>query len=239
MWEGSFFLTVKNFSIPLSNIRVNANDVMKKISLKLAAEKAGIDKSRAVQKLDLLLKNYPVLNNLLKKKDNHYKLHYGIIDLLKLDLRKTKDKIELAKMISKYELSGSRKVDLETENGKAKKNDSDINIEKEKNTKREKTGGRQKGTPNRITKNIRSMLNDFMLRKFENIDQYFNPLTDKDKIYFIVNMTPYVLSKNPVENDSDQVPEWQKKFKNMTPAQKYEALKKLITEKKNEKKRKK
>ena len=102
-----------------------------------------------------------------------------------------------------------------------------------------KAGGRQKGTPNRITNDIRKRLRDIILDEIENIGPDLKLVEPKDRLNYIPKILPYVVSKNPVDKDPDQVPEWKEKFESMSLAQKKEALRKLNTKKKNDKKKKK
>jgi len=190
---------------------------MKKISLKLAAEKAGIDKRSASWKLSYL-KKYSLAwyKKLVKKEKNCYKLHPDIITYLKKDLRTSKNITDLSDIISKSKSSGPRKVNKETDIKKVIKNDSEINIEKEKNTKRVKTGGRKMGTPNRISNDIRKKIEDIILGLSENINQDLQAVLPKERLDFYIKALPYNIPKfNPVDKDPDQVPDWQKEFKNI------------------------
>ncbi len=58
-----------------------------------------------------------------------------------------------------------------------------------------KTGGRKKGIPNRITQDIREVLNDFLEREMANIDRYFEAIDPKDRLAFIIKLLPYMLPK--------------------------------------------
>ncbi len=58
-----------------------------------------------------------------------------------------------------------------------------------------KTGGRQKGTPNRITQDVREVLSDFFEREVANIDGYFDAIDPKDRLTFIMKLLPYMLPK--------------------------------------------
>lgn len=208
------------------------------VSLCKAAKIAGLDKRSAKRKLVFLKNNYPPSYKILVKKEkNRYKLHPEIIAFFKIDLRK--NKTDLAKIISKFKFSDPQKIDLEIDIKKVIKNDSEINIEKEKNTKRVKTGGRKMGTPNRISNDIRKKIEDIILGLSENINQDLQAVLPKERLDFYIKALPYNIPKfNPVDKNPDQVPDWQKEFKNMTHDQKYEAINKLKREN-NEKKREK
>jgi hypothetical protein len=70
--------------------------------------------------------------------------------------------------------------------------------------KREKTGGRQKGTPNRTTAEIRSRLQDFVFKTLEEEidknDGWSSDISTKDKLDFIAKILPLILSR-PTAND--------------------------------------
>lgn len=58
-----------------------------------------------------------------------------------------------------------------------------------------KTGGRTKGTPNRMTKEIRAVLKDVIGEQLESIPDVLATLEPKDKLEFIIKLMPYVLPK--------------------------------------------
>ncbi|AXE17215.1 hypothetical protein DR864_05440 [Runella rosea] len=58
-----------------------------------------------------------------------------------------------------------------------------------------KTGGRTKGTPNRMTKEIRAVLKDVIGEQLESIPDVLETLEPKDKLEFIIKLMPYVLPK--------------------------------------------
>ena len=58
-----------------------------------------------------------------------------------------------------------------------------------------KSGGRTKGTPNKLTKEIRSVLKDIIFYELENIEEKLVQLEPKDRIELIIKLIPYALPK--------------------------------------------
>lgn len=58
-----------------------------------------------------------------------------------------------------------------------------------------KTGGRTKGTPNRVTKEIRTVLKDVIGEQLESMPDVLAALEPKEKLEFIIKLLPYVLPK--------------------------------------------
>lgn len=58
-----------------------------------------------------------------------------------------------------------------------------------------KTGGRTKGTPNRMTKEIRAVLKDVIGEQLESMPDVLATLEPKEKLEFIIKLMPYVLPK--------------------------------------------
>ena len=63
------------------------------------------------------------------------------------------------------------------------------------NTTGNKYGGRQKGTPNRMTKELRVLLKDIMYQELEEIQERFSLLEPKQRIELIIKLMPYILPK--------------------------------------------
>ena len=63
------------------------------------------------------------------------------------------------------------------------------------NTTGNKYGGRQKGTPNRMTKELRSVLKDILYRELEQIQEQLDALNPKERIELLIKLMPYVLPK--------------------------------------------
>ena len=63
------------------------------------------------------------------------------------------------------------------------------------NTTGKKYGGRQKGTPNRMTKELRSILKDILYQELNDIEKRFEELEPKTRIELLIKMMPFVLQK--------------------------------------------
>jgi len=58
-----------------------------------------------------------------------------------------------------------------------------------------KHGGRKKGTPNRITKELRSVLKDVLYEEIEALQERLDALNPKERVELIIKLMPYVLPK--------------------------------------------
>jgi hypothetical protein len=58
-----------------------------------------------------------------------------------------------------------------------------------------KYGGRQKGTPNRLTKELRTLLKDILYQELEQIQERLELLKPKERIELLIKLMPYVLPK--------------------------------------------
>jgi len=61
------------------------------------------------------------------------------------------------------------------------------------NNKREKTGGRKKGTPNQTTKELRNLFADFVNANISTLQADFDKLEPKDRLYFIDKIARLIL----------------------------------------------
>ena len=61
--------------------------------------------------------------------------------------------------------------------------------------KREKTGGRIAGTPNRSTAEIRAVLSSFIDANIENLQSDFEALEPIHRLAFFEKLLPYVIAK--------------------------------------------
>ena len=77
------------------------------------------------------------------------------------------------------------------------------------NTTGNKYGGRQKGTPNRMTKELRVLLKDIMYQELEKIQERFSLLEPKQRIELIIKLMPYVLPKvNSISHKTNEPLDW-------------------------------
>ena len=63
------------------------------------------------------------------------------------------------------------------------------------NTSGIKHGGRQKGTPNIMTKELRSILKDILYQELEEVQERFKLLEPKERIELLIKLMPYILPK--------------------------------------------
>lgn len=61
--------------------------------------------------------------------------------------------------------------------------------------KGEKTGGRERGTPNKLTADLRLRINDFLNDNWSSLQTDFNSLESKDKLNFYEKLLQYGLPK--------------------------------------------
>ena len=77
------------------------------------------------------------------------------------------------------------------------------------NTTGKKYGGRQKGTPNRMTKELRVLLKDIMYQELEEVQERFSLLEPKKRIELIIKLMPYVLPKvNSISHKTNEPLDW-------------------------------
>lgn len=75
--------------------------------------------------------------------------------------------------------------------------------------KREKTGGRVKGTPNRLSKELRTVLKDVIYRELESIKERMEKLDPKERIELTIRMMPYVFPKlESISHTTDEPLDW-------------------------------
>ena len=63
------------------------------------------------------------------------------------------------------------------------------------NTAGKKFGGREKGTPNKLTKELRSALKDVLYDEIERLPHRLDALETKDRLELLVKLMPYVFPK--------------------------------------------
>ena len=58
-----------------------------------------------------------------------------------------------------------------------------------------KSGGRKKGTPNKLTKELRVVLKDAVFNELESIEEKLDQLDPKERVEMIIKLMPYALPK--------------------------------------------
>ena len=58
------------------------------------------------------------------------------------------------------------------------------------NTTGNKYGGRQKGTPNKLTKELRSVLKDILYQELEQIQEHLETLNPKERVELLIKLMP-------------------------------------------------
>ena len=77
------------------------------------------------------------------------------------------------------------------------------------NTTGNKYGGRQKGTPNRITKELRSLLKDVMYDEIGALQERLDALNPKERVELIIKLMPYALPKvTSVSHTTNEPLDW-------------------------------
>lgn len=86
-----------------------------------------------------------------------------------------------------------------------------INNVAKDDSKRVKSGGRVKGTPNILTHELRETLKHFINSEIENLskEDVLSKLTINERLIFLTKILPYVLPKiEPLMNQYDLPTEW-------------------------------
>ena len=77
------------------------------------------------------------------------------------------------------------------------------------NTSGNKYGGRQKGTPNRITKELRSLLKDVMYDEIGALQERLDTLNPKERVELLIKIMPYALPKvTSVSHTTNEPLDW-------------------------------
>ena len=63
-----------------------------------------------------------------------------------------------------------------------------------------KYGGRQKGTPNRLTREVRDILKDVVYQELSLVQENLSKLEPKDRIDLLIKLIPFVCPKIKSEN---------------------------------------
>ena len=73
------------------------------------------------------------------------------------------------------------------------------------NTTGKKFGGRQKGTPNRLTKELRTILKDLIYEELETLQERLSQLETQERLEVIIKLLPKVLPKvSPTYHTTDE-----------------------------------
>jgi len=77
------------------------------------------------------------------------------------------------------------------------------------NTTGNKYGGRTKGTPNRLTKELRTVLKDVVYRELESIELRLDELDPKERIELTIKLMPYVFPKlQSISHNANEPLDW-------------------------------
>jgi hypothetical protein len=77
------------------------------------------------------------------------------------------------------------------------------------NTTGKKFGGRKKGTPNKLTKELRVLLKDIIFNELCFLEERMEPLEPKERIELIIKLIPYVLPKiESISHTSNEPLDW-------------------------------
>lgn len=63
-----------------------------------------------------------------------------------------------------------------------------------------KYGGRESGTPNKLTSEVRQVLKQAIQKEISLIENHFNLLEPKDRLELLVKILPYILPKADFES---------------------------------------
>lgn len=71
-----------------------------------------------------------------------------------------------------------------------------------------KTGGRQKGTSNKLSGTVKEMIVQFVTNEIQHLPSLLNQLEPKDKAEYIIKLLPYILPKKaPVDSLKEKDPQ--------------------------------
>ena len=77
------------------------------------------------------------------------------------------------------------------------------------NTTGKKFGGRQKGTPNKLTRELRSVLKDVLYEEIDRLPERLDELNTKDRLELLVKLMPFVFPKvQSVSQSLDEPVNW-------------------------------
>tara|TARA_Y100000385_G_C12681535_1_gene462351 strand:+ start:84 stop:371 length:288 start_codon:yes stop_codon:yes gene_type:complete len=67
-----------------------------------------------------------------------------------------------------------------------------------------KTGGRQKGTPNKVTSELKELLKEFILDEFKELKPRIEELDTNQRLQILTKLMPYALPKESEQMNHDQ-----------------------------------
>ena len=77
------------------------------------------------------------------------------------------------------------------------------------NTTGKKFGGRQKGTPNKLTKELRSVLKDVLYEEIDRLPERLDELDTKDRLELLIKLMPFAFPKvQSVSQSLDEPISW-------------------------------
>lgn len=77
------------------------------------------------------------------------------------------------------------------------------------NTTGRKYGGRQKGTPNKVTKELRSLLKEVLYNELEGLEERLQELTPIERITVMTKLMPYVFPKlDSISHTTNEPMDW-------------------------------
>jgi len=72
-----------------------------------------------------------------------------------------------------------------------------------------KFGGRQKGTPNRMTKELRTVLKDLLYEEIEALKERLDALEPRERVELLIKLMPFALPKvNGVSHTINEPLDW-------------------------------
>lgn len=74
------------------------------------------------------------------------------------------------------------------------------------NTTGKKFGGRQKGTPNVLTKELRTLLKNVLYNELESLEEKLDELESRERIELVIKLMPYVFPKMTNISHSENEP---------------------------------
>mgnify|MGYP006883078589 CR=1 FL=1 len=77
------------------------------------------------------------------------------------------------------------------------------------NTTGIKYGGRKKGTPNKLTKELRTILKDLLYDELEVLQEHLGALNPKERVELLIKLMPFILPKtNNISHTTNEPLDW-------------------------------